>query len=128
MTPSPRLSLLASALALAASGQAGAASITREFTAAWHDPTRPGHGLGLEVIDSNGSKNALAYWFTYDKSGRQLWLFGTAATAAGLWLWHRQGQHFGFDASGGNVNPRVTCVTLGIALLLLGLGLLIGGR
>lgn len=58
----------------------------------------------------------------------QLWLFGTAATAAGLWLWHRQGQHFGFDASGGNVNPRVTYVTLGIALLLLGLGLLIGGR
>ncbi len=70
--------LLASAIAhVLLPATADAASITREFTAAWYDPSRSGHGLGLEVIDSQGSKQAVAYWFTYDTDGKQLWLYGT---------------------------------------------------
>lgn len=74
----PRPTLLAVALSLATLGAAQATTITREFTAAWHDPSRSGQGIGLEVIESAGGKSAAIYWFTYDAAGRQMWLFGTA--------------------------------------------------
>ncbi len=70
--------LIASALAQAVlPAVATAANITREFTAAWYDPSRSGHGLGLEVIEGAAGKTALAYWFTYDTDGKQMWLYGT---------------------------------------------------
>ena len=68
------LCVLAQLMAISA---AGATIITREFTAAWFDPSRPGHGVGIEVIDGAAGKTLLAYWFTYDTDGRQLWLYGT---------------------------------------------------
>lgn len=33
-----------------------------------------------------------------------LWLFGVATTPFGLWLWHRQGERFGFGESRGRVD------------------------
>jgi hypothetical protein len=35
-----------------------------------------------------------------------LWLFGLATVPAGLWLWHRQGMHFGLPPASGSVSVR----------------------
>jgi hypothetical protein len=57
----------------------------------------------------------------------QLWLFGAVTALVGLWLWHRQGPHFGLGAARGQVDRKVACVTtLAFAGLVL-LGLSIGG-
>ncbi len=37
----------------------------------WYDPTRDGEGFVLEVLPDG---RQLAYWFTYDLSGRQAWM------------------------------------------------------
>lgn len=66
-------------LAAGAIGSVHAATITREFSSVWFNPAKSGHGLGLEVIDGgNGTKTLLAYWFTYDAQGRQMWVFGSS--------------------------------------------------
>ncbi len=63
---------------LAASPPAGALEITREFSSAWADPARPGHGFVTDVVDpGDGSKLVVVYWFTYDTQGRQIWVVGT---------------------------------------------------
>jgi hypothetical protein len=40
----------------------------------------------------------------------QLYLFGAVAIPAGLWLWHRQGPHFGFGGAGGKVDRRAVAI------------------
>jgi hypothetical protein len=57
----------------------------------------------------------------------QLWLFGALTLPAGLWLWHRQGRHFGLGPQREAVNPRLAYATLTAAVLLLLLGVLISG-
>jgi hypothetical protein len=47
-----------------------------------------------------------------------LWLFGAVTIPAGLWLWHRQGQHFGLGRAKGKVNQNVAYCCLGVAALL----------
>ncbi|MCE9532693.1 MAG: hypothetical protein K8T89_16475, partial [Planctomycetes bacterium] len=37
----------------------------------------------------------------------QLWLFGAITAPAGLWLWNRQGRHFGLGSANGAVDHRV---------------------
>jgi hypothetical protein len=57
-----------------------------------------------------------------------LWLFGVVAVPAGLWLWHRQGRHFGLGAEPDHVPVGVVC---GVCVACAGLaivGLLLGGR
>jgi hypothetical protein len=49
----------------------------------------------------------------------QLWLFGLITAPPGLWLWHRQGEHFGLGAAQGKVDERVAYVVLAIASALL---------
>jgi hypothetical protein len=56
-----------------------------------------------------------------------LWLFGALTIPLGFWLWHAQGTAFGLGSANGNVNPRVTYITLCASLLLLVLGFSIGG-
>lgn len=75
----PRVLTLAAALAAgaAAAPSALALSITREFSSAWYDPAHDGHGLVTDVVESGGSKILVAYWFTYDAQGRQMWVVGT---------------------------------------------------
>jgi hypothetical protein len=58
----------------------------------------------------------------------QLWLFGAATAPAGLWLWHRQGPHFGLGPSGKPVSRGVAYGSLGVCLALLTLGLVVGGE
>jgi hypothetical protein len=57
----------------------------------------------------------------------QLWLFGLGTAPAGLWLWHRQGKHFGLGASG-KVDKAVAYAMLGVAVLLLVVSAVFGGE
>jgi hypothetical protein len=58
----------------------------------------------------------------------QLWLFGIVAVPLGLWLWHRQGRHFGLGPTRGHVNPVIAYLTLVVCGLLLGQAFLVDGR
>src|SRR5262249_58069910 len=42
----------------------------------------------------------------------QLWLFGTLTAPVGLWLWHKQGPHFGLGPAKGGVKTKGAYVTL----------------
>ncbi len=53
---------------------AGAATIGPGYSGMWYDPARSGEGLQLDILDAD---KAVVYWFTYDDSGKQRWLFGT---------------------------------------------------
>src|SRR5205814_8443872 len=57
-----------------------------------------------------------------------LWLFGAIASPPGLWLWHRQGPHFGLGKAKGKVDRRAAYATLAACVLLLALGLAVGGE
>jgi hypothetical protein len=53
------------------------------------------------------------------ESGSPRWLlavFGVSALSLGLYLWHREGLHFGLGQSNGVVNPRAALVSLGLFL------------
>ena len=56
-----------------------------------------------------------------------LWVFGALAAPAGLWLWHRQGPHFGLGVAKGQVHRGVAQGTLVACLALLILGFIVGG-
>jgi hypothetical protein len=58
----------------------------------------------------------------------QLWLFGVATISAGLWLWHRQGEHFGLGRAAGPVSPGVAIASAVVCGLLLGFGFLVDGE
>ena len=58
----------------------------------------------------------------------QLWLFGVVTAPFGLWLWHRQGPHFGLGSGRGQVNPGVAYGTLVVCVLILLVGLIVGGK
>jgi hypothetical protein len=57
-----------------------------------------------------------------------LWAFGAVAVPAGLWLWHRQGPHFGLGSVGGKVSPAAAYGCLAVLLALLTLGLVVDGE
>jgi hypothetical protein len=46
---------------------------TAAVSGAWFNPARDGQGFILEAIDET---SVLAYWFTYDTSGQQMWMLG----------------------------------------------------
>ena len=48
--------------------------MTAQLNGSWYDPEAPGQGLNLEVLEDRGE--ALAYWYSYDSEGRQVWLVG----------------------------------------------------
>lgn len=51
-----------------------------------------------------------------------LWAFGVVTIPLGVWLWHRQGRHFGLGPQQESVHPSAVylCVTVLVALLILG--------
>ena len=57
----------------------------------------------------------------------QLWLFGAVTVPAGLWLWHRQGQHFGLGPSRGRVRPGVAYASLVACIGLMVLAFVVDG-
>ncbi len=50
--------------------------ISGKFSGTWYDPTHDGEGYLIEILDGN---SAVVYWFTYDKNGDQVWIFGVGA-------------------------------------------------
>jgi hypothetical protein len=56
-----------------------------------------------------------------------LWAFGAVTIPLGLWLWHRQGPHFGLDRARGRVSKRAAYATLAGFLSLALVELLLGG-
>jgi hypothetical protein len=57
-----------------------------------------------------------------------LWAFGAAAVPAGLWLWHRQGLHFGLGPARGKVSRPAAYASLVTFATLMILGLAVGGE
>jgi Peptidase M50B-like len=57
-----------------------------------------------------------------------LWLFGALTAPTGLWLWHRQGPHFGLGKAHGEVKAGVAYAALVACLGLLILGFAVGGE
>jgi nicotinamide riboside transporter PnuC len=51
-------------------------------------------------------------------------LFGLLAAPIGLYLWHRQGSHFGLGEAKGNVNMRAALISATLLLALAGAELL----
>ena len=58
----------------------------------------------------------------------QLWLFGAIAAPIGLWLWHRQGPHFGLGPAEGRVSRGVAYGSLVVCLALLVVGFAVDGE
>ncbi len=46
---------------------------TNGLSGSWYNPQHDGEGLIVQVLSPN---QALVYWFTYDDSGNQVWVFG----------------------------------------------------
>jgi hypothetical protein len=57
-----------------------------------------------------------------------LWLFGVAAVAAGLGMWHRLGPHFGLGKARGRVSPWAAYGSLAVLAVLLAVGFTFGGE
>lgn len=65
------------------------------------------------------------------RSGSESWqlrLFGLVMAPLGLWLWHRQGSHFGLGSNPELVRPGAAYGPLLACAMLLVLGLFVGGR
>ena len=58
----------------------------------------------------------------------QLWMFGAITVPLGLWLWHKQGRHFGLGAENGKVSATSAYAVMIACLLLLGIDCLVDGR
>ena len=58
----------------------------------------------------------------------QLWLFGVVCVPVGLWLWHRQGTHFGLGSAEGQVRQDVAYASLLVCVLLLVTGFAVDGN
>jgi hypothetical protein len=69
-------------------------------------------GADPSVMTENGSPRWL------------LVLFGLLAAPIGLYLWHRQGSHFGLGEAKGNVNMRAALISATLLLALAGAELL----
>jgi len=79
-------------------GEAGAITLTREFTGSWYDPAHSGHGFNFEVVGSGANKIMLGYWYTYDAAGKPTWVIGTGpvtGNSAQLTAWTNSGGAFG---------------------------------
>jgi hypothetical protein len=57
-----------------------------------------------------------------------LWLFGAITIPIGLWLWHRQGEHFGLGAAKGKVDRNAAYRTLAAGILLVVISSTLGGE
>jgi hypothetical protein len=52
--------------------------ITPGITGSWFDVLRSGEGFAVEVIGEELAPELLAYFYTYDDAGNQMWLIGNA--------------------------------------------------
>ena len=47
------------------------------ITGSWYDPARDGEGYNIEITGSSLDPQVLAYFYTYDENGDQMWLVGS---------------------------------------------------
>lgn len=47
------------------------------ITGSWYLPARDGEGYNIEIIGSSLDPQVLAYFYTYDEAGNQMWLLGS---------------------------------------------------
>lgn len=47
-------------------------------TGSWYDPRRDGEGFNIEIVRVGDEPNLLAYWYTFDERGNQMYLVGLA--------------------------------------------------
>ena len=52
-------------------------TITAGITGSWYDPERDGEGYNIEIVGSSLDPQLLAYFYTYDDAGNQMWLVGS---------------------------------------------------
>jgi hypothetical protein len=57
-----------------------------------------------------------------------LWLFGATTAPVGLWLWHRQGPHFGLGSAQGRVSRAAAYGSLVVCSALMVFGFAVGGE
>jgi hypothetical protein len=81
--------------------------------------------IGLGSIDRVGDCKEM---LRHGSSLWQLWLFGLLTAPLGLWLWHRQGQHFGLGRARGEVSRGVTYGCLVLCAMLIILGFVVDGE
>jgi hypothetical protein len=67
--------LACTALAHADSPPINPTGLRGDLSGTWYNPAQPGHGLTVEVIDRG---RATVAWFTFDTTGKPMWLFGLA--------------------------------------------------
>jgi hypothetical protein len=58
----------------------------------------------------------------------QLWLFGALTAPAGLWLWHRQGPHFGLGQAKAQVSRSATYISFVACVGLFLVGFIVDGE
>ena len=54
----------------------GSFSITPGITGSWFDSDRAGEGFNVEVVGPVNALQMVAYFYTYDEEGSQMWLSG----------------------------------------------------
>ena len=52
-------------------------TITAGITGSWYDPERDGEGYNIEIWGDDLDPQVLAYFYTYDEAGNQMWLVGS---------------------------------------------------
>jgi hypothetical protein len=57
-----------------------------------------------------------------------LWIFGAITIPIGLWLWHRQGEHFGLGAAKGKVDRKAAYRSLAACIFLVVISSALGGE
>jgi hypothetical protein len=84
---------------------------------------------GLYIsIGSFGGIGDCGEMLRHGSSPWQLWLFGIITVPFGLWLWHRQGEHFGLGKAQGRVSRAAAYGSLAAFAALLILGFVVGGE
>jgi len=81
--------------------------------------------IGVGSFDGVGDCGEM---LRHGSSPWQLWLFGAVTAPGGLWLWHRQGPHFGLGPARGKVSRPAAYAALTACLLLVVLAFVVGGE
>ena len=72
-------------------------AVSAGITGSWYDPSHDGEGFNIEVLSGN---LPIFYWYTYDESGNQRWLFGVGEVVGAQMIFDEL-----YETSGGIFGP-----------------------